>query len=109
MIKKADIVLFFAILIIGLAISYFSLTGNQEGDNVVITVDGQMYATYPLDEDREIEVAQNGHINNITIKEVCVNTRPISQTKDSIVCLPNKVIVEITAENGRSDFDVITG
>ena len=63
MIKKADIVLFFAILIIGLAISYFSLTGNQEGDNVVITVDGQMYATYPLDEDREIEVAQNGHIN----------------------------------------------
>lgn len=81
-----------------------------------------MYATYPLDEDREIEVAQNGHINNITIKDgvvsmdysdcanqVCVNTRPISQTKDSIVCLPNKVIVEITAENGRSDFDVITG
>lgn len=122
MIKKADIVLFFAILIIGLAISYFSLTGNQEGDNVVITVDGQMYATYPPDEDREIEVAQNGHINNITIKDgvvsmdysdcanqVCVNTRPISQTKDSIVCLPNKVIVEITAENGRSDFDVITG
>lgn len=122
MIKKADIVLFFVILISGLAISYFSLMGNEDGDNVVITVDNEIYATYPLNEDREVDISQNGHLNHITIKDgvvsmtysdcanqVCVNTRPISQTKDSIVCLPNRVIVEITSEGGGGDFDVITG
>ena len=58
MIKKADIALFFIILIIGLAVSYFTFTGSQAGDQVKITVAGQLYGTYPLNEDREIEVAQ---------------------------------------------------
>ena len=122
MIKKADIALFFISLIIGLAVSYFTFTGSQAGDQVKITVAGQLYGTYPLNEDREIEVAQNGHLNNIIIKDgvvsmassdcknqICVNTRPISHTKDSIVCLPNKVMVEIEARNGGGDVDVITG
>ena len=122
MIKKADIALFFIILIIGLAVSYFTFTGSQAGDQVKITVAGQLYGTYPLNEDREIEVAQNGHLNNIIIKDgvvsmassdcknqICVNTRPISHTKDSIVCLPNKVMVVIEARNGGGDVDVITG
>ena len=121
-IKKADIALFFIILIIGLAVSYFTFTGSQAGDQVKITVAGQLYGTYPLTEDREIEVAQNGHLNNIIIKDgvvsmassdcknqICVNTRPISHTKDSIVCLPNKVMVETEARNGGGDVDVITG
>lgn len=122
MIKKADVALFFIILILGLAISYFTFTGKQAGDQVKITVEGRLYGTYSIDEDKEIEVEQNGHINNIIIKDgvvsmassdcrnqICVNTRPISHTKDSIVCLPNKVMVEIESLDGGGDVDVITG
>jgi len=120
MIKKADIALFFIILAAGLALSWFTLTMNTDGDKVTITVDGEPFGVYSLFEDKTIEVKQSDCTNYITIKDgcvsmesstcknqVCVNTGKISQTKDSIVCLPNKVMVEITSEGG--DTDVITG
>jgi len=124
MIKKADIVLFILILVFGLLVSCWSLTANTAGDRAAITVDGTLYGTYPLSEDQTIEVVQDeNHINYITIKDglvsmefsscknqVCVNTGAISHTMDSIVCLPNKVVVEIQG-NGSAEggTDVITG
>ena len=124
MIKKADIVLFILILIFGTAVSIWSLTANTAGVKATVTVDGQVYGTYNLLEDQEIQVVQDDdHINYITIKDgtvsmtfstcknqVCVNTSTISETMDSIVCLPNKVMIEIqgSKQEGGS-IDVITG
>ena len=61
MIKKADILLFVCLLIFGIAVSWLSLSGGMTGENVRVTVDGQLYGIYPLSEDREIEIKQNGH------------------------------------------------
>lgn len=125
MIKKADIILFFLILVFGTGISWWSLSTNTGGDKAIVTVDGQLYGTYSLLQDQTIEVVQeNGHTNYITIKDgkvsmtfsncknqVCVNSGAISQTKDSIVCLPNKVMIEIKGsdKNEGGGIDVITG
>lgn len=125
MIKKADIILFFLILVFGIGISWWSLSTNTGGDKAIVTVDGQLYGTYSLLQDQTIEVVQeNGHTNYITIKDgkvsmtfsncqnqVCVNSGAISQTKDSIVCLPNKVMIEIKGsdKNEGGGIDVITG
>ena len=124
MIKKADILLFFLILAFGLAVSWWSLAGNSAGEKAVVTVDGKLYGTYPLSQDQTIQVVQeNGHHNDITIKDgqvsmtfsdcrnqICVESGAISQTKDTIACLPNKVIIEITGRNGDdSGVDIITG
>ena len=124
MIKKADIILFFIILIGGLAISWFSISGSITGEKVLISVDGEEYGVYSLYEDREIDIEQNGHHNHITLSngtvsmtfsdcknQVCVNDGKISQTKDSIVCLPNKVLVEIIGGNDAEGggADVISG
>ena len=88
------------------------------------TVDGKLYGTYPLSQDQTIQVVQeNGHHNDITIKDgqvsmtfsdcrnqICVESGAISHTKDTIVCLPNKVVIEITGRNGDdSGVDIITG
>lgn len=124
MIKKADIILFFLILAFGLAVSWWSLAGNSAGEKAVVTVDGKLYGTYPLSQDQIIQVVQeNGHHNDITIKggrvsmtfsdcrnQICVESGAISHTKDTIVCLPNKVVIEITGRNGDdSGVDIITG
>ena len=125
MIKKADIVLFILILAFGLAVSWWSLTTNTGGDKAIVTVDGELYGTYSLTQNQTIEVAQkDGHTNHITIKDgtvsmaystcknqVCVNSGAISETRDSIVCLPNKVMIEIqgSAKNEGGGVDVITG
>ena len=127
MIKKADIILLIVILAVGIPMSVLSLTAGTGGDKVKISADGQVYGIYPLDEDGEIEVTEDGHTNHITIKDgqvsmsystcrnqVCVNTGAISETKDAIVCLPNRVVVEIISSDSGSigkggDADVISG
>lgn len=124
MIKKADIILLIVILAVGIPMSVLSLTAGTGGDKVKISTDGQVYGIYPLNEDCEIDVTEDGHTNHITIKDgqvsmsystcrnqVCVNTGAISQTKDAIVCLPNRVVVEIiSSEEGKGgDADVISG
>lgn len=123
MIKKADILLFLCLLVFGITVSWFSLSGSIAGEKVRVTADGELYGVYALDQDQRIEIVQNGHTNYITIKDgtaamtssscknqVCVETGAISRTKDKIVCLPNKVLVEIIAGNGQGgDVDVISG
>lgn len=122
MIKKADIALFIVILILGLAASFLSLGGNSDGSEVVVTVGGKLYGTYEISKDRVVEITRSGHTNHITIKDgtvsmsysdcvnqICVHTGAISQTKDSIVCLPNKVMVEIRSQGKEGDADVISG
>lgn len=118
-IKKADIVLFFVLLIFGIALSAASLLTSTTGQKVQIEVDGQPYAVYSLAENQTVEITQHGHTNKITIKDgtvqmsysdcknqICVNDGQISKTNQSIVCLPNKVMVEITG--GEEEFDAIS-
>ena len=124
MIKKAEIILLIVILAVGIPMSVLSLTAGTGGDKVKISADGQVYGIYPLDEDGEIEVTEDGHTNHITIKDgqvsmsystchnqVCVNTGAISHTKDAIVCLPNRVVVEIisSGKGKGGGADVISG
>ena len=121
MIKKADILLLICLVALGLFVSWCSLATDRQGDKVVVTAGGEVFGTYDLNEDREIEVARENHTNHITIKDgtvsmtssscknqICVHTGAISHTKDSIACLPNKVIVEIQSDKG-GDVDVISG
>ncbi len=122
MIRKADVVLFFILLAAGLLISWTSLTAGTEGEKVLVTVSGQTYGIYDLREDRSVEITRDGHTNNIIIEDghvsmaysdcanqVCVDTGAIHLSGDSIVCLPNKVMVEITGGGKDGDVDVISG
>lgn len=119
MIKKADIFLLIFLVAIGIALSYFSVAGSITGSKVLVTLDGKIYGTYSLSEDQVITVEQKNHLNKITIKEghvsmsfsdchnqVCVKHSEISKTSESIVCLPNKVMIEIQGKGG--DYDAIS-
>ena len=60
MIKKADIVLCIAIIVVGLFVSWYSLFASQTGNEVVITADGEIFGIYSLSEEREIDVNRQG-------------------------------------------------
>ena len=83
---------------------------NQSGTQVLITLNGEEYGSYDLNEDQTIRIdLEDGEYNIIEIKDgtvdmiestcpnqICVNTMPI--TKDQIgviVCLPHDLTVEI--------------
>ncbi len=107
-IKKADIVLFIILVAIGIGLSVASFMLQSGGSKVVIAVDGKVYGTYSLNKEQTIEIEQNGHYNRVEIKDghvqmmesscdnqVCVMQGPISTHYIPIVCLPNKVVVEV--------------
>lgn len=118
MIRKGDIILLVALLFVGGLFWYFLAPDDNTDDaKVVITMDKEVYGEYPLDEDKKIQVRENGHKNIIEIKDGkvhmidsdchnqdCVHQGTISRKNESIVCLPNKVVVSISGGE-ESDID----
>lgn len=91
-----------------------------DGAKVIIESGGELYATYSLHEDRTLKVpAPNSDdaYNVVEIKDgkvsvteatcknqVCVRHGEISRSGESIVCLPNRLVVRIeNAEGGGYD------
>ena len=95
---------------------------REEGAQVVITWNGEVDGTYSLAEDRTfIFEGENGGRNVVTIEDgsvfmaeancpdqVCVNHGPTNQTADPIVCLPNKLVVEVSAPNSENQLDGVS-
>ena len=116
MCKKADIILAAALIIAGLAVSYALSFGQTEGSRLDISCGGTPFGSYSLSENRTIEIEQDGHLNKVTINngvvsmdfsdcsgQDCVHQGPISKTGESIICLPNKVVLEITGDSREYD------
>ena len=117
--KKADIILFFVLLFAGIGLSVLSFSSGTTGEKVEVSLDGKLYGTYDLHKNQVIEINENNHLNKITINDgyvqmsysdcknqVCVNDGKISRTNQSIVCLPNRIMIKITG--GKEDFDAVS-
>lgn len=116
-ITKADIVLFIVILVLGTAISAYAFVGGDKGEQVVIKVRGVEQGRYKLSENKSIDLKQHSHTNTVLIKDGkvkmkysdcnnqnCVHQGEISRTNESIVCLPNRVSIEIVGGEGVDDL-----
>lgn len=126
-IKKADIILFIVLLILGVAVSipgFVSASNNNDSDDLMveIRIGNTPYGTYSINEDQEILVSDNDHINKVIIKDkkvymeeaschnqVCVRQGRISRGGQTIICLPNRVVVEIVSDSEGGEPDVISG
>ena len=116
-IKKSD----FVIIICVVCIAGLILCGlhflSPQGNTVRIEVDSKTVASFPLDENRAYSVRKNGKVTNIVeIKDekvsvsaadcpdkICVKHREISKSGESIICLPNKVVISIESEENEVD------
>lgn len=111
---KNDIVFIVALLLLITAAALGMFLFRTEGDTVIVTVDGQAWGEYPLNENREIEI-RNGDGYNLLVIEggrayvrqascpdgICSSHRPIGLDGESIICLPNKVVVEVRTRNSE--------
>lgn len=114
--KKNDVILLAALVVAAFAafagISWYSHISTREPQAVVF-LDGEEQGRYPLSEDITVELCQDdGSYNILQIQggkaeitqascpdKICVRHRPVSGQGESLVCLPNKMVVEI--ENGE--------
>ena len=118
-INKKDMVLVGVVLLLAVVSFLFvQMKGNENAGSVRVTVDGVEAGIFPLDQDDEISI--NNGTNKIKIMDgtvnmieadcpdhICVDHKPISKNGESIICLPNKVVVEIQSSEDL-EFDVMT-
>lgn len=104
--KKNDWILIASILVIaGIGFLIYTILGKQTAGLVKVTIDGELFGTYSLEKDQEIRInetnhllIEDGHADMIEADcpdQICVDHKTISKNKETIVCLPNKVVVEI--------------
>ncbi len=104
-----DVVLILVLLTLGISAFLIIESRREEGACVRITVDGELFAEYSLSEDGEYIL--NGGTNLLVISDgkafikeahcpdgLCVNQGRISRSGERIVCLPNRVMIEVIAE-----------
>ncbi|SHJ21556.1 NusG domain II-containing protein [Hespellia stercorisuis] len=115
--KKHDVILIVVILVIaGGWFGYMQMSGNGDAGTVVVTVDGEVYGEYDLTKDQTVSIHDT---NVLTIKDktadmteadcpdkLCVHQKAISRDGESIICLPNKVVVSVVSGQAR-EYDAV--
>ena len=120
-IRKADIILFIVLVLLGGALAFPALFMSENGETVKVTVNGKLYGTYRLSDDQEVKISEGKNVNTLRIKDgtaemihascknqICVHEGKISRSGQSIVCLPNRVSVTIEGK-GVDEIDAVSG
>ena len=101
-----DAILIISLILIAIFLVLIIESQRSDGSFAVVTVDGEAFGEYDLSHDAEYIL--NGGTNILTVKDgkayisyancsnqLCVNQGKIFESGERIVCLPNKIMVEI--------------
>ena len=116
--QKNDILLIAGIIMIAVISLVIQFLMPDSTGKLIIQIDGERIATYPLEEDREFEI--NDGTNRVKIydgkvqmiradcpDQICVHHKSISRNHETIVCLPHKIVLIIESEK-KSEVDATT-
>ena len=120
--KKKDIILIAAVLVIAL-ISFAAIKMTQkDGKEVVVTVKGEEVYKTSISKDQIYKIPVKNGTNTMQIKDgkvtmkeadcrdqICADHKAIEKSGETIVGLPHKVVIEIKSENGKEqELDGVT-
>ncbi|MBQ8914512.1 MAG: NusG domain II-containing protein [Lachnospiraceae bacterium] len=108
-ISKRDLIFILILLALSIVIVLIMHFNKRTGYNVRISADGKTVKTLSLDKDTEYVFESDKGYNIVVIKDgevcvkeadcpdkICVNHKKISNVGETIICLPHKLVVEIT-------------
>ena len=115
--RRNDIILIGALLLIALIAVVYLFFFRATGDTVRVTVDGKLYGVYSLNEEKTLEIkGADGECNLLVIKDgkarmesascpdgICVSHHEIFREGESIVCLPNRVVITVVTHAPNDD------
>lgn len=116
-----DVVFLGGLLLSGILLTVGIYLFSKTGESVRITIDGTVYGTYSLNEDREIPVERDGSVINVVRIEdgsvrmeqatcpdaLCIRQGAISRERQTIVCLPHKLVVEVYGTH-EQEYDTVS-
>ena len=114
--KKKDMILIAAVLAISL-ISFAAIKMTQkDGKEVIVTVEGKEVYKTSIKKDQIYQIPEKNGTNVMQIKDgkvtmieatcpdhYCMKQKAVDEHGGSIICLPNKVVIE--GENTAEDLD----
>ncbi len=116
-----DVVFLGGLLLGGILLTVGIYLFSKTGASVRITIDGTVYGTYSLNEDREIPVERDGSVINVVRIEdgsvrmeqatcpdaLCIRQGAITRERQTIVCLPHKLVVEVYGTH-EQEYDTVS-
>ena len=121
MVKKNDVILIISFLLLALFSLVIILLQGEKGGVVLVSVNGEEHIEFNLSEDISYTIdLEDGRYNTLIIKDeyayiseascpdkICVNHKGIQMSGETIICAPNKVVIEIKSES-KSEIDAIS-
>ena len=117
--RKSDLILLAVALAAGAVVFVLNMVFQETGVSVKVVSGHEVYGVYNLRAAVEINIEEGGRINVIVISDGkaemrhancpggdCMRQQAISMAGQSIVCLPNKILVMI--EGGGDKLDSVT-
>ncbi len=106
--KKRDFIIIGIVLMISLGIGIMAYLDVKPAQTLCIYVGGELYGEYSLTENQEIKIGETNVCEILDGKvrmteancpdQICVHTAQISRDGMTIVCLPNRIVLEIKNE-----------
>ena len=120
---RLDVIIIAAFIAAGIIFALFLFTGGHKGSIVKISVDGEVIKEFPLDKDATYEIeGYDGGMNLLVIENgeayikeascpdgLCIHMGRISTAGQSVVCLPNRVVVSIDGGEDEENIDHVVG
>ena len=120
--NKIEKILWIIILGVAVALFLFLKFSANDGEQVIVKVDKKEIARYDLNTDREVVIdGKDGGKNTLVIKDgkayikdatcpdkLCEHQGKIHMVGQSLICLPNRVVIEITDDKKDEEFDGIS-
>ncbi|MFI3170980.1 MAG: NusG domain II-containing protein [Eubacteriales bacterium] len=115
--KKNDFILIGIVLLVAISGYIFYNINAETSTSVLVSVNGELYGEYSLEENQVVEINES---NILLIQDgeaymieatcpdgLCLHQGAISKSGESIICLPNEVVV-VGSGNSESEFDATT-
>ena len=116
---RNDIILVAALFLLASIGGIYLFFFREAGNTVTVTIDGEPYGVYSLSQDMALDIytgENNEQFNRLVISEgkafvekascpdgICSDHSAIFRDGESIVCLPNKVVITVNAEKATDN------
>ena len=117
---RNDILLIAALLAVSVGIWVYSLVTRQEGGYALVSIDGETVLELPLNIDACVVLGDGAHTNTLVIENgrahisqascpdhICIRQGEICYDGQTIVCLPNKLVITIRGGTA-TDIDAVS-
>ena len=117
-IKKGDIIISLSLLLLSIVMAFGISNSRPKTSGKIVRIEhnSELYGEFSLNEDKVIEIDDGVHYNKVVIKDgkaymeeancrdqICTHMPPISINGETIICLPNRVFLEVIDTDQSND------